>query len=546
MRRFLLAAVLIVTPLAACSTTKAVDLGKYEGQVAKWSTCNKKMFLPAEQLAKTFDKQTVTCSRVHVPAQYDVQSKFPDFSIAMLKIPATSPNKLGTLFMNPGGPGESGVEEVQWMDFPPEIHAHYDIIGFDPRGVLNSHPVAGNPIKCSDQSDFETYWLSEGSPANAAEVAHNEAINKAYLDKCSQANPSWWTLKTDNVARDLDVMRGILTGRAKLNFLGSSYGTTIASDYIRMFPENSGHIILDSPTTNENQSDKDAITEAKAIEAKVISYVDGYAKVHHKTRAQIETLLLQIRQWGDDGKLSGFAGMKTKDASTQTRYSDEGLFTHGMFALTYYDNETAQTYFNQAIDDLSGPHHWNGVFEYFGFQLDGYTPESLRGAQYDPSKIKRNNSYEIMTMVDSMDRDERDLTSATHQKKIAQEVAAVSPFWTALNQDASKYTWVPKRSGSDWSWLAFDDKTIPDPPANMEARTNTSGHQFLVIGSRHESTTPYPFSVQTAKELKSTLVTYEGSEHAPLAGFSHACLNKIFVAYMLHGTLPPAGTTCEP
>ena len=546
MRRFLVVTVLLLAPLSACTTSKGVALAKYELQQPIWSTCPSAYLLPSNQLAATFPRKTVTCSRLVVPAQYDTESKFIDFSIAMLKLPATSNDVMGTLFINPGGPGESGIEEAQWMDFPAEIRAKYDIIGFDPRGVNHSTPVIGAPIKCSDQSDFETYWLSEGSPANAADVAKNDAITSDYFNQCSKANPAWWTLKTDNVARDLDIMRQVLTGEAKLNFLGSSYGTTIAADYIRMFPGNSGLITLDSPTTNANQSDKDALTEAKALEAKIIGYVNGYAKARGKTPEQVKALLLKIRKWGDDNKLAGFAGMKTLNAKEQTRYSDETMFTHGMFALTYMDDTTAQSYFNQAIDDLLGPGRWNGIFEYLGFQLDGYDPASLRGPHYTPSNIVRNNSYEIMTMVNGTDRDLRDLTSAEHQKKLAKQLEAASPFWTALNSDASKYTWVPKRSGSEWSWLAFDDKSIPDPPANMEPRTNETGHQFLVVGSRHESTTPYAFSVQAAKDLKSPLVTFEGSEHAPLAGFTHQCLNKIFVAYMLHGKVPASGTTCTP
>ena len=546
MRRFLVAALLLATPLAACSSTKAISLGKYQEQLVKWDTCDTNMFVPAAQMAQTFEKKTATCGHLNVPAQYDTQSKFADFSIAMIKLPATSSQKLGTLFINPGGPGGSGVEEAQWMNIPIAVRAKYDIIGFDPRGVKHSNPVSGAPIKCNDSSDFETYWLSEDTPANAAEVKHNAEISKAYLTKCSEANPAWWTLKTDNVAQDLDIMRGVITGDQKLNFLGSSYGTTIAADYIRMFPQNSGRITLDSPTTNENQSDKDSITQAKATEAKIIGYVDGYAKARGKTRSQVKALLLTIRQWADDNKITGFASALSTSGKGQWKYSSEYMFTHGIMALTYYDNASAQQYFNEGIDSLLKPDHWNGLFEWFALNLDGYDSDALHGSDKSAPKLVRDNSFEIMEMVDSMDRDLRDLTSVDHQNKLAKEVAAASPFWTALNSDASNYTWIPERSGSDWSWLAFDDKNIPDPPANMAPRTNEAGHAFLVVGSRNESTTPYAFSVQTAKDLKSPLVTFEGSEHAPLAGFAHDCLNKIFVAYMLHDTLPTAGTTCNP
>ena len=546
MRRFILATIVLLTSLAACSSQKDVSLNKYLGQRMNWGHCTSDFLLSKHQRSATFDATTARCGRLTVPAQYETESTFMDFSIAMIKMSATSANKLGTLFINPGGPGESGIEEAQWMDFPRELRTHYDIIGFDPRGVNRSNPVSGPPIKCSDRSDFETYWLSEGTPANAEEAKHNDAIMNAYFTKCSNANPAWWTLRTDNVAQDLDVMRHVLTGNKPLNFLGSSYGTTIAADYIRMFPQHSGRITLDSPTTNQNQSDKDALIEAKALEAKVIGFVDGYAKARGKTRAQVKALLLKIREWGDDNKLSGFAGMKTLNKQEQSRYSDETLFTHGIFTLTYYDSATAQTYFNQGIDDLLGPGRWNGIFEYLAFQMDGYEPDSLRGPVYAPSKIVRNNSYEIMVMVNSMDRDLRDLSGSAHQKALSKKLEAVAPFWTALNSDATKFSWTPERSGSEWSWLAFDDKNIPDPPANMEPRTNESGHPVLVVGSRHESTTPYEFSVQTAKDLQSPLVTFEGNEHAPLAGFRHPCLNKIFVEYMLSGTVPPAGTTCKP
>jgi pimeloyl-ACP methyl ester carboxylesterase len=546
MRRFLIAALLLTAPLAACSNAKAIDVSKYEEQVVKWDPCTSEILLPAEQLAQTFDKKTATCARLTVPAQYDAESKFMDFSIAMLKLPATSNTKLGTLFINPGGPGQSGIKVAQWMNFPEQLRAKYDIIGFDPRGVNQSNPVSGPIIKCSNKTDFETYWLSEGTPANDDEARKNDVILLDFFTKCAETNPAWWTLKTENVARDLDIMRKVITGDEKLNFLGSSYGTTIASSYIRMFPENSGLITLDSPTSNENQSDKDAVIEAKALEAKIIGYVDGYAKARGKTREQVKAMLLKIRQWGDDNELAGFAGMQSMGTNDESRYSDETLFTHGIFALTYYDDETAQQYFNQGIDDLLGPGRWNGLFEYLGFQLDGYDPESLRGPKYAPAKIVRDNSYEIMMMVNSMDRDLRDLRNSDEREKLADKIEAVAPFWTALNSDATKFTWTPTRSGSEWSWLAFDDESIPDPPANMEPRTNETGREFLVIGSRKESTTPYEFSVQTAKDLKSPLVTFEGSEHAPLAGFTHECLNKIFVTYMLKGTVPAAGATCNP
>ena len=65
-----------------------------------------------------------------------------------------------------------------------------------------------------------------------------------------------------------------------------------------------------------------------------------------------------------------------------------------------------------------------------------------------------------------------------------------------------------------------------------------------MIGSRDESTTPYQYAVRTAKDLKLMLITWDGDEHGPLAGFQHACLNEIFVTYLVEDRLPDEPVTC--
>jgi len=502
-------------------------------------------FVPDDQHSKVFDKERVQCGYVNVPAEYVTGYSLSDFKIAMMRESATGATKLGTLFINPGGPGESGVKELQWLDFPKEIRASYDIIGFDPRGVANSAPATGNQIKCDDQSDFATYWTGEDSASNDAEyLAHVDMID-AYYTKCSKDNPSWWTLNTTNVVDDLELMRKVLTGDQPLNFLGSSYGTTIAASYITRFPEHIGHITLDSPTTNEPTTDASAITQAKATEANVLRLVTGYAKAHDMSVDEVKSLMLKVRQEADDNQLLGFAGMTVVDSANETRQSSEYMFTHGIFALTYYDNATAQDYFNQGLESVSSAQKWNGLFEYFALQLDGYEPDSLRGPEFVGGNIKRNNSFEIMTIVDSMDIDFTNHKTIDERKALADKIKQAAPFWTSLNSDASNYQYVGDREGIDWNSIATTDSHIPDAPTVKPERTNTSGKPVLVVGAKFESTTPIEFAVKTALDLKSPLVTFNGTGHAPLAGFNHKCLNKIFVDYFVHDVLPAADVTCS-
>ncbi len=547
--RFLSGFLVAVLAVSACgSATKAAtttDLTSYLNQSPTWGDCPTDYFVQSDQFAKSFDKSNASCTSVLVPALYEGTQELADFKIEMMRQPATGDNKLGTLFINPGGPGESGIEELQWTDFPAEIRASYDIVGFDPRGVNKSAPTSGNQIKCSTKDDFETYWKNEITPENDKQYLATIDTMDAYYKNCSKANPTWWTLSTKNVVDDLEIMRKVLTEDKPLNFLGSSYGTTIAAAYITKYPSQVGHIILDSPTTNDPTKPADQIAEAKALEANVMRLVKGYAKAKNKSVASVKKLMLKVRQWGDDNKLRGFAGMKVVDAENQIRVSNEYMFTHGIFFLTYLDTKTAQRYFNQGMDEVTGPDKSNYLFEYLAMYMDGYDPETLGGPKYDPSKIKRNNSYEVMDIVNSMDLNPVDKLSKAQRKALGKKIDAASPFWTQLTSDPSGYEYKGKREGLDWIKLAVKDKSIPDPPRKKPARKNTSGKAVLVVGSKFESTTPYQFAVQTAKDLKSPLVTYLGTGHAPVAGFDNDCLNQLVVDYLVNDTLPTKGVSCS-
>ncbi|MCX6404365.1 MAG: alpha/beta fold hydrolase [Actinobacteria bacterium] len=499
LKRFTWATVFILG-IAACGSkataSQPTDLASYQTQDFAWGKCASDYFLPADQFGPAFKKSAASCATVTVPALYSGDQSLPDFKIAMMRQPATGPKKLGTLFINPGGPGESGIKELQWTNFPAEVRKTYDIVGFDPRGVNLSAPVEGHQIKCNTQSDYETYWTGDSTPSNDAEYLANIDTSDAYYKLCSEDNPTWWTLNTHNVVDDLELMRQVITGSKPLNFLGSSYGTTIAAEYITRYPNHVGHIALDSPTTNDPGKPSDQITEAKAVEANVLRLAKGYAKAKGISLAAVKKLMLKVRQDGDNNKLKGFAGMTI------------------------------------------------GMFEYFAMYMDGYDPETLGGKTYQPDKIKRDNSYEIMTIVDSMDRDTTDKSSKAEKKKLAAKIKKVSPFWTALNSDASNYEYTGDREGIDWISMAKEDSAIPDPPTTAAARTNTSGKKVLVVGAKFESTTPYAFAIKTAADLKSPLVTFNGTGHAPLAGFDKKCLNDIFVAYFVHNKLPSGPVTC--
>lgn len=546
MKRIVAACVLVTSSLVPVNpASAATDLSAYTNQIIEWKECPSNYFEASDNQTDLFKSSTVTCATLLVPAIYGKESSLPDFGIAMMKMsPKTGATK-GSLFINPGGPGESGISELQWVSFPSEIAKAYDIIGFDPRGVRFSAPVTGKQIACSTKLDFESYWKYYTYPKNARQAKFNQAQSNKYYTECAKANPTWWTIATASVVRDLEMMRSVLTPSSPLNFLGSSYGTTIAAEYITRFPAQVGRIILDSPTTNIPDSDASQIAQRKAREANIMRLVRNYAKGKGKSVKSIQAKMLQVKIWSEKGQLTGFAGIKILNKARDLHQSNSYLFLHGLLAMTYYENSVIQRYFNIAMDNLFSRYRFNGSFEWFSFQLDGYEPSTLGGPTYDPSKIFRNNSFEIMDIVNSLDLNAPDTRTAKQNRALSRKLAKVSPFYTKLMASPYKYKWPGDGKDLDWTKLALKDPTIPNPPKKKPARTNTSGKGVLVVGSRYESTTPYSFAVTTAAELKSPLVTVNGTAHAPVAGFDYKCLNTIVINYLVNDTLPANGTQCS-
>jgi hypothetical protein len=107
-------------------------------------------------------------------------------------------------------------------------------------------------------------------------------------------------------------------------------------------------------------------------------------------------------------------------------------------------------------------------------------------------------------------------------------------MWTELGEDSSGYAYYGPSFGLDWATIARADLSIPDPPKTPLVRTNTSGKPLLIIGSLHESVTPFSFAKDTARLLKSPLISVESSVHGPAAGYNIPCLNDVLIDYFVN------------
>ena len=182
------------------------------------------------------------CGTLEVPVDY-AKLDGPKAHLALIRFKATG-DKIGSLVVNPGGPGASGVEfgadDEEYLTKP--LLERFDRIGFDPRGVGGSTPT----IKCDSDEDFDRARADAGVIVTAADADRENQETQEFVQRCVDKTGKEFlaNVGTNNVVKDLDQLR-IALGDAKLTYLGYSYGTKIGSQYAEAFPQNVRAMVLD-------------------------------------------------------------------------------------------------------------------------------------------------------------------------------------------------------------------------------------------------------------------------------------------------------------
>ena len=216
--------------------TPGTGLASYYAERVHWSACD------ANAAAVDFiNLSGFQCAAVRVPLDY----RHPagrKISIGIARLPATGSHRIGTLLIDPGGPGSTGFEYLSNAKaaFPASVRARFDIVGFDPRGVGVS---AG--LNCLSVAQFDANVAAPVSPTTPAEVTSTVARDKLLADGC--AKTAGWELPyigTVYAARDMDLIRSAV-GDAKLTYVGKSYGTQLGEVYADEFPTKIRALVLD-------------------------------------------------------------------------------------------------------------------------------------------------------------------------------------------------------------------------------------------------------------------------------------------------------------
>ncbi|MFI1918612.1 alpha/beta hydrolase [Nocardia sp. NPDC020380] len=254
----MVSAVALAALCAACgSDTKDA---KPAVQPLSWTNC------PAEMGTQ------VQCASVEVPLDWDK----PDgdkITVGLNRLPASdAAHRIGSLVIDPGGPGGAGTGVVAGESahpgiLPAQLRSRFDLIGFDPRGIGTSKPL----VQCDTELQAK---LPDIYPTDQASFDALVAANRALGQSCQRlTGPLLDHVDTINVARDLDVVRQRL-GDGPLNYLGLSYGTEIGFEYARLFPGNSRALVLDGALVHSLPPSAMHVYETAAFEDTLHRFAD--------------------------------------------------------------------------------------------------------------------------------------------------------------------------------------------------------------------------------------------------------------------------------
>ena len=472
-------------PIESASVPQGDGLDGYYAQELEWSECS----------------DGFECSSFSAPIDY-ANPADGAMQISVIRKLATG-TALGSLVLNPGGPGGSGIEYTTYAEYvvSDTLRENFDIVGFDPRGVGFS-----TPVECLDDEQTEEYIALDGSPDDQTEIDQAQAMSELFAQSCATNSPDTYKfLDTISAARDVDILRELL-GDEKLNWLGKSYGTFLGATYADLFPERVGRMLLDGAIDPTLTNEKLSYGQALGFELALTRFVDDCV-----TKSDCPLSASGAAGVSEVGDL-----LIELDANPIT-LDDGRLFTQAMGTLgvvgSLYDKQYGwpelRTNLGLAFD---------GDFSGLASSVDFYT-----GRQSDGSY--KDNSNDAIAAVNCLDRPDRATT---------EETAALASEWKKVAPNFGEYLAWSNISCSYWQAEATGvpkEITAPGTPT------------ILVVGTVNDPATPYAWSQALAAQLsKGVLLTLDGDGHTAYYQGSK-CIDEIVDNFYLTGEAED-GITC--
>lgn len=459
-----------------------------------------------------------------MPLDYD-QPRGPRITLALTRLPATDKaRRIGSLFLNPGGPGGSGVDFVHVFGkqlYTAEVRARFDLIGIDPRGIARS-----TPVRCFDTTEEALAALPPFAfPFTREQEREWIASNRTYAAACERrAGPIIDHMSTANVARDMDLLRRAV-GDHKMTFVGYSYGSYIGSTYANMFPERVRAVIIDGVI------DPVSFATGRGGEARRLP-VDARLASEQGAYETLQGFLRLCDRGGDNCAFSAGDPKRRYDLlAKRLRATPVSLPDGKGGTIPFgYTDLVAET-----LGALYDPGAWPALAELLQ-QVDtlaqpAAAAKALRELRARPDRLGRQQYEQVLegfAGVTCADTDNPDHVSAW--ANAARRADRKHPYFGRI------WNW---SSSVCAFWPGKDTDRYTGPFNRRTANT------VLVIGNRADPATRYQDAVSTARMLpRSSLITVEGWGHTTLF-LSSSCVDGHVSRYLLTGRAPHRHTACD-
>lgn len=476
---------------AKTSTPAANPLDSFYTQPVDWSECG----------------GGFECAEVMVPLDYDS----PDGATIVLpltRLPARDADmRIGSLLINPGGPGASGAEYARSArtSFTEEVRAAYDVVGFDPRGIAGSDPA----IDCYDDEELDEYLAGDPTPDNAKEIDALLASREAFIGAC--LDRSGYLLEhvgTDDVARDLDVIRAAL-GDDELYYLGKSYGTAIGAEYIRQFPDTVGRVVVDGVLDPTLDATGLALGQSEGIERALTAFAEECAATTCAVGDDVDGVRASV------DRVLADADADPLPTSLGGRVLTESAAFEGIILPLYLAPEQGYPLLEQGIAQALG-----GDGSLLLSLSDAYRARGEDGT-YD------GNQNQAIGIVNCADRGGSGTVEDVQQA--LPDYVAVSPTF-----------------GETLAWSELGCEGLPDSQDVSPGPVDGAGAApILVVGTAGDLATPYEWAESLAGQLESgVLLTYDSTPHTAYRQGSE-CIDEAVDGYLLTGEPPADDTVCQ-